>query len=370
MKRKTLRPEQEGTISPRQFLALCFVALFSPVIRQMPYGCVRAAGGTAWLAGAAACLPLCAGVLLLVWLLHRRFPREGLGEMILRGLGRPLGSAALLLLLGCILIQAGYSLRSSAVRLITTVYPESRPVAFLLLLGLGVLPAAMGRLQPLARMAKVFFPLVLLVVTLLFLLILPKCDWGNLKLPCPGDLKAIGASALPVMSVAGEAVYLLPLLDRTDRGGGRTGLAVAGCCAGYLALVTLVVVSVLGSFGAELSQLLNNAFFVMVRNISLLETVERVDAVVVGLWVVTDFILTGALLCSAAKLTCLLLGKLDRRLAGAVCTLAAMVISFVIAKDPFSFYVVAYEKIYWVIFAGAFVLVPLCCLIGRLRKRT
>ena len=54
--------------------------------------------------------------------------------------------------------------------------------------------------------------------------------------------------------------------------------------------------AVVGSFGAELSANLSRPFFVLVKNMVFFRTVERVEALVVMLWIFPDFLLTSVYL--------------------------------------------------------------------------
>ena len=53
--------------------------------------------------------------------------------------------------------------------------------------------------------------------------------------------------------------------------------------------------------GAELTAKLNHPFFTMLRNVSLFHAVERFGALVIGLWVLPDFVLVSMLLTLAVN---------------------------------------------------------------------
>ena len=72
-------------------------------------------------------------------------------------------------------------------------------------------------------------------------------------------------------------------------------------CVRTCVLVTLLSVFTIGNLGAGLTAQLNPPFFTLLRNISLFHAVERFGALVIGLWVLPDFVLVAMLLTLAVN---------------------------------------------------------------------
>ncbi len=72
-------------------------------------------------------------------------------------------------------------------------------------------------------------------------------------------------------------------------------------CVRTCVLVTLLSVFTIGNLGAGLTAQLNHPFFTLLRNISLFHAVERFGALVIGLWVLPDFVLVVMLLTLAVN---------------------------------------------------------------------
>ena len=133
-------------------------------------------------------------------------------------------------------------------------------------------------------------------------------------------------------------------------------------------------------FGAELCVRLTKPFFALVRNLVFFKTVERVEALVVMLWIFPDFLLVSAVLYSAQYCLRLIFGK-DPSYNGerltdfsggrwviwlccAVCVAASLFIAPTSASlDFWSATIVPYVSL--PIF---FVLLPLIYAAGRMRK--
>jgi hypothetical protein len=116
----------------------------------------------------------------------------------------------------------------------------------------------------------------------------------------PGDLPGLARGALaPVDLVAGGAAVLcFPAAARAERG---TGRALALWMLGLCALLTLLALVVTGSFGHELTAELSRPFFVLVRTLRLFNTLERMEALVVMLWIFPDFLTASLFLLSGAR---------------------------------------------------------------------
>lgn len=303
--------ERTDGISRRQLSILLFVSALSPLIRQTPGMAVQSAGGAVWLSALLALAPLPLAGLLLGRLTRKRLPGEGLGGVLLRVFGRFGGTAAVLFYTGWTLFYAGFVLRAGADRFVTAVYPGSRPWLFMAVMAVLCVPACLGRLKTLGRCAEIALPLLALVFLFVFLFCLPGLDAANLA-PLSRETVMDAARGTPwLLSTMSVLLLLAFLSDRTEPGPLAASFNRPLLALG--ALAALLCVTVVGTFGASLIAEMHYPFFVMIRCIRIFRLLERVEALVVAQWVVTDFLLLGALLQSAAGNLTLCFPKLDRR---------------------------------------------------------
>ena len=113
------------------------------------------------------------------------------------------------------------------------------------------------------------------------------------------DALPVLAGTLPVAEVLLLGLYAPGfLLGGTEKRPGEFGalaLWLMGMCLGLAALCAAVV----GCFGAEITARLTLPFFTLVRNLVFFRTLERMEALVVALWLFPDFLLSGlALFCA------------------------------------------------------------------------
>ena len=300
--------ERTDGISCRQLSILLFVSALSPLIRQTPGMAVQSAGGAVWLSALLALVPLPLAGLLLGRLTRKRLPGEGLGGALRRVFGRFGGTAAVLLYTVWTVFYAGFVLRAGADRFVTAVYPGSRPWLFMAVMAALCVPACLGRLKSCAEIA---LPLLALVFLFVFLFCLPGLDAANLA-PLSRETVMDAARGTPwLLSTMSVLLLLAFLSDRTEPGPLAASFNRPLLALG--ALAALLCVTVVGTFGASLTAEMHYPFFVMIRCIRIFRLLERVEALVVAQWVVTDFLLLGALLQSAAGNLTLCFPKLDRR---------------------------------------------------------
>lgn len=281
----------EQNYNVRQLLSLGAVIALVPALRLYPAEAAAVAGRAAWLCPLAA-LPLLLGW---VWAAARflalREKGEYLPDLLLRLGGRRLGKPALALFALWTLIYAGFVLRSGADRLVGTVYPAASPALFCQAMGLLGLAAALSSPRTLVRLGRMLLPLLLGVLLALIGAALLSADIGKLWPLTPEELaRSARAALVPLDILAGSGTALCFLAGGlSDEAGLRPALAKWMLLG--TALLTLLGAAVTGAFGAELTARLARPLFVLVRTLVFFHTVERVEALVVMLWIFPDFLM-------------------------------------------------------------------------------
>jgi hypothetical protein len=288
-----MTPENDH-ISHRQLLALSFLCLLSPTIRRVPRIVVSVAGYASWLSTLLAFLPLVLLIFFMCSFLKTKSRGVGLAELFLRALGVPVGKLVLLLYSLWLLLYDSFLLRSGAHRFVSTIYPHAQPWVFVAVMLVLCLIAALGSLRALSRAATVFRPLLLAAFVIILLFALQNVDFSSFLPLNRTDVVPVLTGALPLVNAGSIVAYLAFFMGHVD--GPPPKRPLICWLLVFVVLTTLICLITVGVFGPEFVSKSHNAFFIMVRDISILNTVERVEAVVVALWVFTDFVLETALL--------------------------------------------------------------------------
>lgn len=373
--------QKPDSIRSRQLASVGFVSLLAPIIRLLPRQLVMLAGDAAWIAPIIAIVPTILLICFIDWFLKNRQYNEGLGDLFLRALGGFFGKLALLLFTAWLLFYAGFTIRNGADRFIATVYPNSLPWTFMATMLLLSLMAALGRLQVLARTARVFCPILLLVFAMVFAFSAPDMDVKNLLPVSYLDIDNILIAVIPVLNTLSIVVYTAFLSGYSDD---RTPLLHIYFKWAVLTLIilTLLVITALSVFGAELVTRIDHLFLVMIRGISFTNLVERIEAVVIAFWVVTDFVLVTTFLFVCIENLHLVFGiRRDKRKVGPIfslkngrwliwlCAAAVFAVAMLIAPSSFSLHWISEILIPYTNLFFVFVLLPLICIIGKVRKK-
>ena len=289
---------KEKHITQKQFAALIFTSLLSPLLRSVPRASVHTAGRGVWLSMLPALLLLMALAAFLSVLIRQLRPGEGFADLFLRWLGPVAGRIVLLLYGIWFLLHAGFVLRSGAARLVAAIYPESPIFPFLIVMLALCLLAALGTMRAAGRTAFLLQSFLLAALGLILLSAAPNVSVKNL-LPVPLDnVSGILLGALPFASMGALGAtfpFLMRYVEPIDEPGRKAMPLVLGF--GFIGLI--LCLEVVGTFGPALTQRLSFPFFLMVRDISVLRITQRIEAVVVVLWIFADFILcTSMLRCS------------------------------------------------------------------------
>ena len=365
----------KDSISGRQAVAAGFVAVLSPLIRRFPRVLAATAGRTAWLSAAFTALPAAAVIAAVYFLYRRQSAPTGFGTLLEKSLGRVVGRAVTLLYTLWILFYAGFLLRSGAGRFISTVYPGAAPWLFVVTMALLCGCAAMGRLAPIARAAMIFRPLLIAVFALAALLTLKDIDFGLLVPVTAADLLPNGCAALQTANVLSIALYLLFLGDRTEA---RLRLReLLPWLAALLFIIGAMTACCIGMFGPELTAKLTFPFFMLVRDVTLLGSLERIEPVVIALWVFSDFILLSLLLTIAGHNLRSCFGRgagNGRPLSGGrwlslVCIAAAAAVGLTVAPDLRTFELLSETLVPLVNAVFVFALPIPAAVIGLIRRR-
>ncbi len=299
----------ENGLAERGLASTAFVLLLSPALRLFPSAAAAAAGRAAWIAALLSLIPAAAFLYLGCRAAARRREGEGLCALLARALPGRSGRMALFVLWLWLVVYAGFVLRSGSDRFIVAVYPEAPAAFFVLTMAAAALAASFAPYRDAARTARLFLPVAAAVLLLVLGSSFGKLRADNLFPLRREDLAGLLPGLLPGLDVLSWATYV-PAFALGEAGKRELSFPRLLLALGLMGLLlALIGLALVGSFGAALSASLSWPFFSLVRNLVFFRSIERVEALVVALWVVPDFLIVSILLRASAEALGLSLGR-------------------------------------------------------------
>lgn len=359
-----MKPTDRFSLS--QLLALCSVMALTPALRLLPNASAALAGRAGWLSILLA-LPLAAGYGVFLWhFAQKRREDETLPALWQRAAGEKLGAVLLGLCGLWLLFYAAFTLRDAAQRLIVTVYPHADRRLFALPLGLAAAIAGARDARRLVRTAKLVLPLLVGVIVLTLCFALPEMRVSNLFPITSRDALPLLFGMLPTLDVA--ALVLTLLFFFSDGLTGQPHYSPVALRVALLGgLMAALTAAVIGSFGHELTARLTQPYFSLVRNLVFFHSLERIEALVVALWIFSDFLLTATLLLAARRAFAPLLGK--KRWLSAAVAVPTLLLACLLAPEAEAFAQLSLRLVPAANAAVCLLLIPGVYVLGRLRKK-
>lgn len=286
-------PLNKDVISARQLYVLLAAALLTPAVRALPTWTAATAGKGAWLTGIAAFPPLLAAGWILARLLKGR--NGGLAGAFQEVLGETAGKGLTIIYVGWGLFLLCVEARLAGERIRSAGYRGGSLAVFLVIL-LG-LTLWMGRrkLAAFARAAEIFYLVLMLALGLVLAFSILDVTPENVLPVWVEDVPGVlAATAVPVgvLSCGVFGAFLWGVVRPAGDSGRRGVRWLAWGCA----LLALLQFGVLAQLGPKLSAMLESPFFEVARGVGVQGAFQRVESVVVALWVLSDLALLGLLL--------------------------------------------------------------------------
>lgn len=256
-----------------------WAALLSPAVAVLPTLAARLGGSVGWLAPLVA-LP---ALLLLVRAWQRMAQRGSL----------PMGLTIIYIMWALLLGAA--RLRLSVRRLQFTAQRETNVWLFLLAVVAGAVWLVWGDTATFLRAAAVFGRVLTVALAGVLALTLFQVRAEELLPVWTGDVLPVLKAAAAVLGVLCYGVYGAVVWDGTPAR--ITGRAMGGC-----GLLSLLLLSVLGGLGAELTGELEAPFLALSRRVGVTGAFQRVESLISALWLLGDLALLGLLLLACRKL--------------------------------------------------------------------
>lgn len=354
-------------MSQRQLMTMIFMGLLSPMIRFIPGTPARIAGTASWLSPVAAVIPALAYIVLIWAFLKNRRPGEGMGDMFSRSIGKAAGKAVSVVFALWMIVYGGFALRAAAERLVSSVYGYGSVAFFAVITLLTALVAGAGTARSLGRTAEALMPVMIIVLGVVLFFALFDINADNLAPVSIEDTGNIMLGGLNIVNFTGLTAYFTFMAGHVDRTPGELKRYIKWILV-ILAVAFLLQLIIIGTLSPAVSVELPHPFFIMIRNLKIFSVVERMESLVVAVWIFTDFIFLASMMMSSGEVFRGVFGAEKRTPFVWPVAALTLICAAVISPDAFELYTQSRTYILWINAALTWGVIPVVFIIGKLRK--
>lgn len=287
-------------ISVKQLLFVFTIIVSSPATRFFTKYAAAKARQAGWVSPVVCILPFIALILMIDSIL-KRYKDMSMSDIINTVFGKYLGMLInIIYLLWTVWLLAMYT-RYYSERLTSSIYPNINGNVLLILLLIPVAYMLRSGFTVIARMSEVLLPFIgaMLVMLSAFLV-------GNVR--AENILPVYFNDIVPVINAGSAAVgilaYLFLMFFLSDKIVNLKSFRTFGYIAAYVNISSLILLTfiTIGVLGSSVTKRAGMPVLTVVKQISLLDTIENIEAIIVAIWIFADFTLISTFFVIALNL--------------------------------------------------------------------
>lgn len=320
-------------ISTRQAMILFLMLVYSPAIRLFPVFAAKIGERAGWLVPVLAVIPF----ICLVYIMQTIFKNNkeaNLSDMFFKILGNVAGRVLLFFYILWIMVLLGLYVRYFAERFLTSLLSNTPMPFFTLTIVVVAFYAVRGGIVSLTRTTEFLFLAFSVIFVVLFLLTLTNVKMINLFPVTYHDIWPLTKSTYPILGIWGYFTFVFFFADKINDKEHikRFGLQSAV----YLVIVTLMLlIQTIGVYGYTIIERVSMPYFVVAKSISLMDTVERIESIVLAFWVIVDFVIISVFMYIIVSMIKSLFSLSGTKSIISPIAIFAFIFSFYIAKNIF-----------------------------------
>lgn len=356
----------EEKISFRQFAIAAALSAFSPISRLLPKVPLEMAGKACWIAPLIGYVP----VLLIAFGQKKLLEgtKNGMSEVFEITLGKIFGKIVTVIIAVWITMYAGFLLRSGAERLLSTVYKNGRLWFFLATMAVIVLIPALGRVNSISRTAEICIIILTVILAMIFAFAVPEISKDYILPINVLDSGKLLYATVPIINVSTTWIFISFLGGYVNKNSYKAS-AVAKWVAYVIGFTFLMLVTTIGVLGPELAASQQYPFFIMISNLNILNLLERIEPVIIMLWVLSDFVFISLLLMSSAEAFKNAVNAKNRKIPVISAAAIMLAVGFLVSPDAFKFTGISDKVVPMINLAFSLVALPLMLILKKIRKR-
>ena len=352
-------------ISMRQAIIFLLLALGAPSLRVIPNYVAREAGKAGWVAAIAALIP----ALILVWILGKLFKKNdgSLYDIYEKVFGKFINKIIIAVYIIWTIYLIGLYLRMFGERFLNTILFEANVSILMAFMLVFIYFIVNQKIDVVGRMSEVLICFFIAIVGFVFITTLSQIELKNIWPVTYYDIWPVIRGAEPIFSLS---CYITAIMFLGDKISDKKSLKRNGIWAmiGWSIFSIILILSTTGLFGHTLNSQLLFPYFATLKNIRILDAIERVESLFISIWVASDAIIIALFAFVALHLTKRMFNLNSHK----KISVWVLVIAFIIAVNfaPNAYAAEEIAKIYiGPINIILFAIVPIITLIvGKVRK--
>lgn len=320
-------------ISIRQAVILFLTLIYSPAMRFFPVFTSEQAKRAGWLAPVLAAVPFFC-LVLIMQALFRKEQEASLSDLYLKIFGKFVGRIFLLIMLFWTMILLGLYVRYFAERFLSALMPNTSMAFFAITMLTVVFYVVRGGLVSFARTVEFLFVVFSLIFLLLFLLSVSNIEIINLLPVTHLDFWPVAKSTYYILGVWGYFSYVFFLADKFNDKEHVRRFGLQGM--GYIVFTSvLLLIQTIGVYGYTIIRRAPQPYFLVIKSISIFDTIERIESVALAFWVIIDFVVIAVFMMIVISLLKSIFMVREGRPLVSPITLLAYILCFYVAHDRF-----------------------------------
>lgn len=281
-------------ISVRQLLFVFTIIVSSPATRFLPKYSAAAAKQAGWVSPLVSTVPFILLILIVNYLLKNHKDMD-MYEIINLTMGKFIGKLMILAYLFWAVCLTTLYTRYYAERLTSSIYTTVSNNIIILLTLIPIAYMLRSGFTVIARMSEVLLPFIGGMLILLSMFLLPSIRTDNILPISFSDTLPIIKASLSTTSIL---AYLFLLFFLSDRIVNMKSFKTFGYIAAYINISSIVLVNfiTIGVLGYSVTQRAPLPVLITVKQVSLLDTIENIEAIIIAIWIFADFTLISTLL--------------------------------------------------------------------------
>ncbi|MDF2558497.1 MAG: gerKB4 [Bacillales bacterium] len=284
----------KGKISLRQTFLIFIVLACSPIIRYTTGYSAAKARQAAWLAP----LPAVITLFIMLFILHSIFKKhtdKSMMEVIYEIFGVWVGKIIVFFYFLWSLLLITIYLRYDVERLIGSAYPGI-PMYFILLITLLVIAYILPKgITNIGRMSEILFLVIMFAFVILCLCMIQNIRMDSVLPVSTKEVLPILQGSM-VTTAIGSYFFLMFFIGEFINDKAKLLKSGISTIVFFILFSAVIVFEVVGTLTSSVTQRIPFAYLVAVKQISILDTIEKIESIVVGVFIFSDFILLTVLI--------------------------------------------------------------------------